>query len=66
MGVVLAVVLAGLFLPGVPGAIAIGLLAALLVWLLAFSWSVATTGLRMARLVIIVALIGYAVWKIVH
>jgi hypothetical protein len=60
---VLAVVLAGFFLPGKAGALALAALAALLVWLLSLTWAVSPPALRLARLVVITALLAYALVK---
>ena len=63
---VLVVVIAGLFLPGVAGAVMLIALAGLLGWLLAVAWPVLTVGARLFRVATIVLVLAYAAWKGVH
>jgi hypothetical protein len=60
---VLAVVLAGLLLPGWLGACFLLALAALLAWLLSLGWPVLSPATRLARVLTIFLLVAYAGWK---
>ncbi len=66
LGVVaLALLVAGLILPGVGGAVLLLALAALAGWLAYLSWPlVATPGQRAIRVLVLLALVGYAAYKI--
>jgi hypothetical protein len=59
----LAVVVAGLALPGWAGACLLLALAALLAWLLALSWPVLAPSARLPRVLTIALLVAYAGWK---
>jgi len=59
----LVVVLAGFFLPGVAGALALAMVAVVLGRLLTLSWATSTPGLRVMRLAILAALVAFALWK---
>jgi hypothetical protein len=63
---VLVVVIAGLSLPGVAGAVLLIALAGLLGWLLTVAWPVLTSGARLFRVVTIALVLAYAAWKGVH
>ncbi|GIF72302.1 DUF6703 family protein [Asanoa siamensis] len=60
----LAFILAGLFLPGIIGGLVLLLLAAGLIALARMTWAVQAPQARVMRLVLITALIGIAVLKI--
>ncbi|MFG1921607.1 DUF6703 family protein [Cryptosporangium sp. NPDC048952] len=61
---VVALLLAGAFLPGVLGAVFLVLVAALLGWFARLNWDPSTPGARTARLVAIVVLLAFAVSKL--
>ncbi|MDG4827571.1 hypothetical protein O7635_37495 [Asanoa sp. WMMD1127] len=60
----LALVLAGLFLPGIIGGLVLLLLAAGLIALIRLTWSIQAPQTRMIRLVMLTGLIGIAILKI--
>jgi hypothetical protein len=60
----LVIVLAGFFLPGIAGALALAIVVIVLGWLLTLTWSTSTPGLRVMRLVVLAALVGFALWKV--
>ncbi|MEV4619817.1 hypothetical protein AB0J74_14055 [Asanoa sp. NPDC049573] len=60
----LVVVLAGLFLPGIVGGVLLLALAAGMIALIRMTWSVQTPPTRLLRLVLLTALIGIAIIKI--
>lgn len=60
---VLALVVGGLALPGVGGALLLVVVGGLLAWLLRLAWPVLTPSARAMRLVTVAALLGYAAWK---
>jgi len=60
---VLALVVGGLAVPGIGGALLLVVVGALLAWLLRLAWPVLTPPARAMRLVTVAALLGYAAWK---
>jgi uncharacterized membrane protein len=66
VGVVpLALLVAGLIVPGIGGAVLLLVVAALAGWLAYLSWPVAaSTGQRAMRVLVVLALVGYAAYKI--
>jgi hypothetical protein len=60
----LVLILAGLFLPGIIGGLFLLLLAAGMIALTRMTWSVQAPQTRLVRLVLLTALIGIAVFKI--
>jgi hypothetical protein len=62
----LALLVAGLIVPGVGGAVLLFVVAALAGWLAYLSWPVVVSpGLRAMRMLVVLALVGYAAYKIV-
>jgi hypothetical protein len=66
IGAVLAVLVGGLILKGVAGALLLLVLAAFVGWLLAISWPVLTPRARLARLFVVLLVIASAVLKVVQ
>lgn len=62
----LAVVVAGLALPGALGAVLLLVIAAVLGWLLQVAWPVLAAAARLPRLLTIALVVGYAGWKALH
>lgn len=62
--IALALVLAGLLLPGIIGGLLLLVLAAGMIALARFTWSIQAPQTRLVRLVLLTALIGIAVIKI--
>ncbi|MEV0715488.1 DUF6703 family protein [Asanoa sp. NPDC050611] len=60
----LALILLGLFLPGIIGGLVLLLLAAAMIALTRMTWSVQAPQTRLVRLVLLAVLIGIAVFKI--
>ena len=60
---ILALVVAGLFVPGIPGAVLLMLVAVILGWLLTVAWPALSPSQRAPRLLTVGLLVGYAVWK---
>ena len=60
---VVALVVGGLALPGIGGALLLVLVGGLLAWLLSVAWPVLAPPARAMRLVTVAALLGYAAWK---
>jgi hypothetical protein len=66
LALLLAVILvAGLALQGIVGAVLLVLLAGFLGWLLALSWPVLSIGGRAVRAVVVIAVLAGAVWQLV-
>jgi hypothetical protein len=63
---VVVIVVAGLSVPGVAGAVLLAALAALLGWLLALAWPVLGPGARLYRIATIALVLGYAGYKSLH
>ena len=61
----IAVVFAGLLLPGIAGAVVLLALVGALGWLLSRTWAVQAGGTRAYRLVILVLLAGVAIAKLI-
>ena len=59
----LAVVVAGLALPGVPGAVLLVLVGGVLGWLLQLAWPVLSPPARAVRVATVALLLGYAAYK---
>lgn len=62
----LAVVVAGLSLPGAAGAALLLVVAGVLAWLLRLAWPVLPPAARLPRMLTIALVVGYAGWKAVH
>ena len=60
----LGLVVAGLFLPGIPGAVLLLVVGALLAWLLALAWPVLAPAARLPRVLTVALVLGYAAWKV--
>ena len=60
----LALVLAGLFLPGIIGGVLLLALAVGMITLIRMTWSIQAPQTRLVRLVLLTALIGVAIFKI--
>ncbi|MGI5236772.1 hypothetical protein [Dactylosporangium sp. CA-139066] len=58
-----AVVFAGFWLPGIVGAAVLVVLAAALGWVLSRTWGITPTPLRTVRVVILLLLLGVALFK---
>ncbi len=64
--IVLALLLGGLFIKGVVGALLLLVLAAFIGWLLAVSWPVLTPPQRWLRFAVVLLVVGSAVLKVVQ
>ncbi|SHN25508.1 DUF6703 family protein [Cryptosporangium aurantiacum] len=60
---VMAILLAGAFLPGIPGAVLVLAIAALLAWLARLAWRSASSGARAGRVVAVAVLLAFALTK---
>jgi hypothetical protein len=63
---VLLLVIAGLLLPGVAGAVVLLIVAAALVWLMALSWPALSWAARLGRVAVTLLVVADAVLKIVR
>jgi hypothetical protein len=59
----LGLVVAGLFLPGIPGAVLLLVVGLLLAWLLGVAWPVLAPAARVPRVLTVALVLGYALWK---
>lgn len=59
----LGLVVAGLFLPGIPGAVLLLAVGLLLAWLLAVAWPALAPPARVPRVLTVALVLGYAGWK---
>lgn len=59
----LGLVVAGLFLPGLPGAVLLLVVSLLLAWLLGVAWPVLAPAARVPRVLTVALVLAYAAWK---
>lgn len=64
--VFIALVVGGLALPGVGGALLLILIGGLLAWLLQVAWPILSPPARAMRLLTVAAVLAYAAWKVLH
>jgi hypothetical protein len=63
--IVMALLVGGLFLPGIQGGILVAIIGLFVLWLALLAWPAVGPGGRVIRIAVAAVVLGYALWKMV-